>query len=193
MNRSIFRLLVLPLALGLAACQPAANAPPLAGAAIGGPFAVIDQNGKPFTDADLKGRYALVYFGYTYCPDVCPVDMARLGKAMAAFEARDPARAGKVQPVFVTVDPARDTAAVVGTFVANFHPRFIGLTGTDAQIQAMLKEYRVVAQKEGDGPDYLVNHSTAAYLFGPDGKPMLLIGQDQDAAAIAAELDKWVA
>ncbi len=193
MNRSMSRLLVLSLAFLMAACQPPTEAPPLAGAAIGGPFAVIDQNDRPFTDADLKGRYALVYFGYTYCPDICPTDMARLGKAMTAFEAKDPARAEKVQPVFVTVDPARDTAAVVGEFVANFHPRFIGLTGTDAQIQAMLKEYRVVAQKEGEGPDYLMNHSTAVYLFGPDGKPMLLIGQDQDAASIVADLEKWVA
>ncbi len=187
------RILIAFVALALAACGgQSTDQPPLAGAAIGGPFSLVDQKGATVTDADLKGKYALIYFGYTYCPDVCPTDMARLGQALTQFEGKDAARARKVQPVFVTIDPERDTPAIVGEFVANFHPRFIGLTGSPEAIAATLKAYRVFATREGDGPDYLMNHSANAYLFSPKGEPMVLIGSDQDAAAIAADLDRWV-
>lgn len=187
------RILTALFALFLASCgaQEAAK-PPLEGSAIGGSFSLVDQNGHAVTDADLKGEYALIYFGYTYCPDVCPTDMARIGQGLKQFEAKDPKRAAKVQPVFVTIDPERDTQAVVGEFVANFHPRFIGLTGSPEAIAEALKAYRVFATREGEGPDYLMNHSANAYLFSPEGKPMLLIGSDQDAASIAADLDRWV-
>ena len=98
--------------LALAAALLGRNAPgpagPLAGSAIGGPFTLTDQNGRRFTDRDLKGRYALVYFGYTYCPDVCPLDVQTLSAGLKAFEAADPRRGAAVTPVFVTVDPERD-------------------------------------------------------------------------------------
>src|SRR3546814_1174164 len=108
--------------------KQATAAPPLAGATIGGPFSLVDQDGRPVTQDALKGRYALVYFGYTYCPDVCPVDLARLMQGLRAFEAKDAARAARVQPVFITIDPARDTVPVVKQFVNAFHPRLMGLT-----------------------------------------------------------------
>jgi protein SCO1/2 len=187
------RILIAFFALLVASCGAQETAqPPLAGAAIGGPFRLVNQQGRAVTDADLKGKYTLIYFGYTYCPDVCPTDMARIGQGLKQFEEKDAQRGAKVQPVFVTIDPQRDTQAVVGEFVANFHPRFIGLTGSPDAIAETLKAYRVYATREGEGPDYLMNHSANAYLFDPQGQPMVLIGSDQDAASIAADLDRWV-
>lgn len=191
--------MLLPLALALAACggggsgrsEPEA---PLAGARIGGPFTLTDQDGKPRSDRDFAGRYRIVYFGYTFCPDVCPVDVQAIGAALNAFEAKDPARGAKVVPIFVTVDPARDTAPVVKQFVANFHPRMVGLTGTEAQIDAVAKAYAIYF-KRGEpqpGGGYLVDHSRQAYLMGPDGAPIALLRADEGAAKVEADLERWV-
>jgi len=171
--------------------QPA----PLAGAKIGGPFALTDQDGHRYSSDALKGRYAVVYFGYTFCPDVCPTDMAVLGKGLSQFEAKDPARAAKVQPLFITVDPERDTPAVLKAYVANFHPRLIGLTGTPAEIAAVAKEYAAIGQKQAPAAGasgYLVQHSRTTILFGPDGGPIALVPADTDAKQVADTLDKWV-
>ena len=96
---------------------------PLAGAKIGGPFALIDENGRPVTDRSFAGKYRVMYFGYTYCPDVCPVDVQTIAQGLAELEKRDPALAARVVPIFVTVDPARDTPAVLKQFTAAFSPR----------------------------------------------------------------------
>jgi protein SCO1 len=174
--------------------QAAQGDPPLAGAAIGGPFKLVDQDGRPFTDARLKGRYALVYFGYSFCPDACPTDLAMLAQGLRRFEQQDPARAAKVLPVFITVDPERDTPAQVKSFVAAFHPRMIGLTGSRPAIDQALKAYRVFSQRQGPAgaKDYLMDHSRAAYLFGPDGKPMLLFAATDTPDSVARDLDRWV-
>lgn len=174
--------------------KQATEAPPLAGATIGGPFSLVDQDGRPVTQDALKGRYALVYFGYTYCPDVCPVDLARLMQGLRAFEAKDAARAARVQPVFITIDPARDTVPVVKQFVNAFHPRLMGLTGNQEAVDGALKSYRVYARKVGpeEATDYLMDHSANGYLFDPDGKPMLLFTQVDKPDDIAALLDRWV-
>jgi protein SCO1 len=189
-------LLILAAALALAGCGgPTAAPPPLAGARIGGPFTLTDQDGRPFDSARLAGRYAIFYFGYTFCPDVCPTDMQTIGKALRTFELREPARAAKIQPVFVTVDPARDTPAVVKQFVAAFHPRFIGLTGTPAQIDQVAKLYAASYTRHAPEPGvqgYLVDHMRATYLFGPDQKPIALLPADADADQVVADLDKWV-
>ena len=110
--------------------------PPLKGATMGGPFTLTDQNGRRVSDRDFAGKYRLVYFGYTFCPDVCPVDLQVIGAGLRRFEASDPARAARVQPIFITVDPARDTPAVLRQYVAAFHPRLIGLTGSAEEIAA---------------------------------------------------------
>ena len=188
------RTIIAATLLGLAACtaQPAA-APPLAGARIGGPFRLVDGDRRTFTERNLLGRYAIVYFGYTFCPDACPTDMAAIGAGLKQVEASDPALGAKVVPVFVTVDPVRDTPAVVRTFARTFHPRAIGLTGTPAAIDAVAKEYGVahsIGAKSAGG--YLVDHSRAAYLMGPDGKPIALVGQDGGPAAVAATIRQWV-
>ena len=138
--RSILRSLVAALLLGLAACtsQPAGE-PPLAGARIGGPFTLTDQNGRQVSDTAFAGKYRMVYFGYTFCPDVCPTALQHLMQGLKAFTADAPAEAAKIQPIFITVDPARDTPAVMKQYVAAFDPRLIGLTGSEAEIAAVAK------------------------------------------------------
>jgi len=188
------------LALCLPACAPGNEAgsaqaarPPLAGARIGGPFALIDQDGKTRRDSDFTGQYRIIYFGYTYCPDVCPVDVQNLAMGLRALERSDPALAARVVPIFITVDPERDTPPVLKQFVRAFHPRLIGLTGTPDAIDAVAKEFAIFRQQQPPGPDggYTVNHSRQAYLFGPDGAPLALLPQDGTPEAIAAEIKRW--
>jgi protein SCO1 len=189
------RLLAALVALLLVpACQSQPAEPPLAGARIGGPFSLIDQDGRRVTDAQFAGRYRLIYFGYTFCPDVCPTDMLNVGKGLSLFEQQAPAAAAKVQPIFITVDPERDTPAVLKAWVAAFHPRLIGLTGTPAEIAAVAKEYAVIYQKaQTPGTTgYLMDHSRTTVLFGPQGQPLALIPQDETPQAVADELAKWV-
>lgn len=178
----------------LGACSAPAEAPPLAGAAIGGPFTLVDQDGKTVTAKDFDGVYRIVYFGYTYCPDVCPVDLQHIAQGYAAFEKTASARAAKVRPIFVSVDPERDTPTVVKQYVAAFHPRLVGLTGTSEQLAAAAKAYGVYYQRrEAEGAsEYLMDHSRSAVLFGPKGEPIALLPQDQGAAAVTAELERWV-
>lgn len=185
---------VLIAALPIACSSPVPTRPPLEGARIGGPFSLTDQNGKPFGARDLAGKYSIVYFGYTFCPDVCPVAEQNLSAGLRAFEQDDAALGAKVVPLFVSVDPARDTPAVLKQFVGNFHPRLVGLTGTPEQIAAMAKEYAVYFKKGDVTPTggYMMDHSDVAYLMGPDGKPIALLPQDGAPQAIAAELKRWV-
>ncbi len=138
-------------------------------ALIGGPFALTDQNGKTVTDKDFRGRYMLVFFGYTNCSDICPAEL----QVMAAAMDRLGAKAKHVVPIFISVDPHRDTPAVLKAYLSHFGSEFVGLTGTDAQIAAVTKEYKVVYsidKAEGDKGSYNVDHSSVIYLMGPDGK-----------------------
>lgn len=175
----------------------------LAGARIGAPFTLTDQDGKPARWDDYKGQYRIVYFGYTYCPDVCPVDLQRIMQAFAQFEKAAPQRAAKVQPILISVDPARDTPAVLKTYVAAFHPRLVGLTGTPDQIAKVAKDFVVIynSEKVAGASDYLVGHSRTPYLFDPDGKPVALVPVDDpgtpdvDEGApdkVLAFLQKWI-
>jgi protein SCO1/2 len=186
-------LLSLLIALAPVACDKAPE-PPLAGAGIGGPFTLTDQNGRTVSDKDFAGRYRIVYFGYTHCPDVCPTDLATIGQALKLFEKQDPARAAKVQPLFVTVDPARDTPAALKEYLRAFHPRLIGLTGSAAQVADAEKKFVVYAAK-GDvqpGGGYAMDHSRQIVLQGPKGEPLALLKDDEGPQAMAAELAKWV-
>jgi protein SCO1/2 len=195
LNRTLLAAL-LPLNLFLAACGGgnAPTQPPLAGAAIGGPFTLISDTGKSVKEADFAGQYRLVYFGYTFCPDVCPVDMQALMTGFAAFEKQNGAAAAKVQPLFITVDPGRDKPEALHQFVSAFHPRLMGLTGDPAEITRVVKAYGAYAQLGEKKPDgsYLVDHTRNAMLFGPDGKPIAIIPHDKGGAAIVAELGRWV-
>src|SRR3954447_13332946 len=135
---------------------------------IGGPFVLTDQNGKIRTEADFHGKLALVYFGFTYCPDVCPTDLAQMAFAVDQLGA-----VGEmVQPIFITVDPERDTAERLKEYLSAFHPRFVGLTGDATAIRAAARAYRAYYQKvaSGGGPDYTLDHSAFMYLMGRDGE-----------------------
>jgi protein SCO1 len=185
-------LLAPALMLALAGCgSVAADAPPLADARIGGPLPLTTQDGARLAEADLAGKYRMIYFGYTYCPDVCPVDLQKLMSGYAALEKSDPAVAAKIQPIFVSVDPARDTPAQLKQYVAAFHPKLIGLTGSEAEIAEVAKNYAVY-YRHGGGTDYKVDHMRATYLMGPDGKPIALVPQEGTPEEIAGTLKKWV-
>jgi protein SCO1/2 len=189
----IFLVLSLLVGLIVAGCSAPREEPPLKDAAIGGAFTLTDHNGRQVRDTDFAGKYRIVYFGFTHCPDVCPTDLAQIGQALRRFEAGDPELAAKVQPLFVTVDPERDTPAVMKQFVASFHPRLIGLTGTPQQIADAARKYAVYYAKEPT-PDggYTMNHLRIVFLMGPKGEPIAMLPHDQDADAIAAELKRWV-
>jgi protein SCO1/2 len=193
------RWIVFALALGLAAwlgwmrftAPPAGN---MTGSTLGGAFSLVDQDGRPVTDADFKGKYRLMYFGYTFCPDVCPTDVAYLAKGLKAYEASRPDRAARVQPIFVTVDPGRDDPAALKAFVSAFHPRLIGLTGSEAQIAAAKKAYGIYSKKvaTSDPENYLVDHFAVFYLFGPDGAPIAFLPHGSTAAEVTAMLETYV-
>jgi protein SCO1/2 len=183
-------------ALALAGCEAAApgGEPPLAGAAIGGDFALTNSKGETVRWGDFAGKYRVVYFGYAFCPDICPTDMQRVAQGLKVLKGEDPAKAAKIVPVFITIDPERDTPQVVGEFAAAFSPDIIGLTGTPEQIAAAAKAFKVFYAK-GEavpGGGYLVDHSNIVYLFGPDGEPLATLPVDQGGEAVAAELGKWV-
>jgi protein SCO1 len=156
---------------------------------IGGPFALQDGNGKQVTDKDFRGKYMLVYFGYTFCPDVCPTT---LNAVADAIDKLGPI-AAKIQPLFITVDPKRDTPAVVKQYAAAFGPGIEGLTGTPEEIAKVAKEYRVYYQEHRTGPgpgDYTMDHSSVLYLMNPTGGFVAPIRADQSGDEIAANLKK---
>jgi protein SCO1 len=200
-------LIALSTALLLAACnsepaQPPLSSAPLAGAAIGGDFTLTDQDGRKRNWKEFGGQYRIVYFGYTNCPDICTPDMQNLMLGLKAFEKVKPELAAKIQPIFITVDPKRDTPEVLKQFVGAFHPRAIGLTGTDAEIADATKKFAVYSSRiEGSSPEsYLMSHSQTPYLMDPDGKPLAILPADQPKTEanegapdlVEADLTKWV-
>ncbi len=138
---------------------------------IGGAYSLIDNNGKQVTNLDFNGKYQLVYFGYTYCPDVCPTALSAIAEAMAELADKDPELEAKITPIFITIDPGRDDVATMDEYVDNFHPRMVGLTGSLQKTTAAAKAYRVffaLGEPDEDG-DYPVDHSSFVYFMGPDG------------------------
>ncbi len=135
---------------------------------IGGPFTLTDHEGNTVTEADLLGRHTLVYFGYTFCPDVCPMELQSITEALERLGPK----ADDVVPLFITVDPERDTVAVMADYAQNFHPNLRALTGTPEEIRATTRAYRVYFKKADgpeDGDDYLMDHTSLIYFMGPDG------------------------
>lgn len=134
------------------------------GGSIGGPFTLIDGSGKTVTDAEVLTKPSLVYFGYTFCPDVCPLDNQRNAEAVDILEEQG----FDVNPVFISIDPERDTPEVIADFAENLHPKMIGLTGTPEQVKAASQAYKTYYKKqEGDDEFYLMDHSTFTYLMLP--------------------------
>jgi protein SCO1/2 len=134
-------------------------------ALIGGPFHLTDQYGHLRSDADFRGQYLLVFFGYSNCPDVCPTTLQAISTALDKLGAD----ANKVTPLFITVDPERDTPAVLKAYAANFTPRLVALSGTPEEIAAAAKVYRIYYKKVGEGADYSMDHTALVYVMGPDG------------------------
>ena len=168
--------------------------PPLEGAALGGDFTLTGESGEPVSWSDFDGQYRTIYFGYTFCPDVCPVDQQRAMAGLKQFEKAHPERAAKVQPLFVGVDTERDTPEVLREFTDNFHPRLIGMTGDKETLTEAAAKFAASFSKgeEAPGGGYLVNHTNVTLLFGPSGQPIAMLPTDQGPEAVAAELEKWV-
>lgn len=160
----------------------------MAATTIGGPFALTDaKTGQTVTNADLHGRWLLLYFGYTFCPDVCPTDLQKVIQARGGLgpEEKD------LTPVFITVDPARDTVAVMARYVALFSPDLLGLTGSPAAIGQVVREFRVYVAKQplpGGGGGYLINHSTFLYLIDPQGRLATILPSTLSTAALTRRL-----
>jgi protein SCO1/2 len=158
---------------------------------IGGPFALTDQNGARRTDADFRGKLLLVYFGFTYCPDICPTDMQQIGLALDRL---GPAGEG-VQPLFITLDPERDTPQHLKDYMPLFHPRFVGLTGDAAAIEQAARAYRVFVKKvdREDRSGYTLDHSAFIYLMGPDGRYLGFFPPGTSAERLAETLRRSLA
>ena len=183
--------------LSLSACDTGpAEQPPLAGAAIGGAFDLVNTQGDEVRWSDFAGKYRMVYFGYAYCPDVCPFDVQRMMRGYEQFAEAKPELAKEVVPIFITIDPARDTPKVLAEFIANFTGPLIGLTGSLAQIDQAAKAFAVYYAKGDESSEggYLMDHSRAAYLMGRDGEPIALLPVEaaDKGESVAAELEKWV-
>jgi cytochrome oxidase Cu insertion factor (SCO1/SenC/PrrC family) len=158
-----------------------------AGVTVGGPFDLVDQNGTPRRAEDFRGKLMLIYFGYTYCPDVCPTELQTMSEAIDRLGAKG----ADVQPIFITVDPARDSPEQLKSYAENFHPRLLALTGSAAQIAEVARGYKVFYQpvKQAEG-EYLMDHSSIVYLMDRDGRYLAHFGGNVTAEQMAAAIAK---
>lgn len=164
--------------------------PSVGKAAIGGPFSLIDHNGKPVTEKDFFGKWTVVYFGFTHCPDICPDELQKLA---AAVDKIKETHGIEIVPVFISVDPERDTVEQVGEYVKEFHPNLIGLTGSPEEIKKTARAYRVYYMKtEEEGSDYLVDHSIVMYLMDPKMDFVKFFGKNNDIDMLAGGIIKEI-
>ena len=154
----------------------------------GGRFMLQDQTGKIVTDEDFKGKFMLIYFGYTYCPDICPTSLQTIAHALDLLGKKGDV----IQPIFISIDPQRDTVKVLREYVAAFHPRLIGLTGTEAVVNSVAKKYRVrfkkVSETGGINDDYTVDHTSSVFLMGPQGEFITRFSHATTSKQMAAKL-----
>lgn len=166
-------------------------------AAIGGPFNLVDEHGKPFTEEQLKGRWTLVYFGFTMCPDICPEEMTKVSEALRMLEKRGrKVVADKrddelvITPIFISIDPERDSPKRSAEYCRGFHPAYIGVSGSMEDVTKAAKAYRVYFSKdESPGDDYLVDHSIITYLMDPDGEFQEFYGKNASAVEISTRME----
>lgn len=185
----VFALGAAALAFGVVQLGQTGGAVATQGSTVGGPFALVDQNGATVTDKDLKGEPFLVFFGFTHCPDVCPTALSDMTQA---FEALGP-DAEKARALFVTVDPARDTPEAMKSYLSSFSPRITGLTGSQEQVDAVIKAYRVYAKKTPlEGGDYTMDHTALVYLMDRNGAFVAPINLKREPAVVAAELKRYL-
>jgi len=156
---------------------------------VGGPFRLTRQNGKSVTDQDFRGRYMQIYFGYRFCPDVCPTTLSVMAQALEKIGGRS----RQVAPIFITIDPERDTPKVLDDYMKAFGPSFVGLTGSVDEIKAVEKKYRVYAVKKPlEGGNYGMDHSSVIYLMGPDGKLVSFYDEAISPDDLAKELKQKI-
>lgn len=162
----------------------------LSGPEVGGPFTLIDHHGQTVTDGDFRGDYMLIYFGYTYCPDVCPTSLQFMVTALDLLGDEG----AQIRPIFITIDPERDTPAALADYVALFHPRLVGLTGTPEQVAAAAKLYHVYYKKAVSevASEYLMNHSSQTFLMAPEGRFLKFFGHGADPETIAAGIREYL-
>ncbi len=187
----IWRLL-LGAALVLASVPAMAQMENPDGVLLGGSFALSDQNGRTVTDQTFTGRFMLLYFGYTFCPDVCPPSLQAMSEVMDAL-GEDGAR---IQPLFVTVDPARDTPEQMRDYLQHFHPAILGLTGSPPMVAAMAKKYRIKSEKRSANPNdlsYLMEHTSSLILMGPGGGFVERFGYGLPAEDIVGRIRRHLA
>lgn len=159
---------------------------------IGGPFNLITENGEPFTEKNLLGKFSIIYFGFTHCPDICPDELDKLGLMLDDLEKQGIS----LQPIFITCDPARDTPEVLKEYLSEFHPGIIGLTGDYDEVKKCCRNYRVYFSTPRDlkpGQDYLVDHSIFFYLMDPEGEFIDVLGRNYDASGAVQKIVKDVA
>lgn len=158
--------------------------------AIGGPFTLVAADGTTVTDQTYRGKWLLIYFGYTFCPDACPTALNNMSVALEKLGSE----AGDIQPLFITVDPKRDTPQVMADYLKSFDSRIVGLTGTEAQTDSVAKTYRVyTAPQKTDGDDYTVDHSAYLYLMDPNGKFVNVIAGEASGDEMATKLRNLMA
>lgn len=166
---------------------------------VGGPFSLTGHDNQTITDESFRGHYMMIYFGYTYCPDVCPTKLAEMTIALDLFAEQAPTRAGEIVPIFISVDPERDTPAVLGSYRQHFHPRLVAATGPLPALRDIAKAYKVYFQKvepEDDGASddlsYLMDHSTNVYLMGKDGRYLTHFTLSTAVDTMVEDLDRLV-
>lgn len=159
-------------------------------AAIGGPFELVDQNGEVRRDSDFRGQFMLVYFGYNWCPDICPMTLWQVSAALDRLGDR----AGQVQPIYITVDPERDTVDAMKHYASHFHPSLVALTGSQAQIAHVAGAYHVQYEKSGnvDGDDYYVDHTAYIFLMDPSGAFLRFFSHEALAEEIASGVQDFM-
>jgi protein SCO1/2 len=151
---------------------------------LGGPFRLIDHTGATVTDETYRGKWLMMFFGFTHCPDICPTTLSKIANVMELL-GQD---AAKVQPLFVTVDPERDTVEVLRAYIAAFDTPIVGLTGSAEQIATVAESYGVISQRSGNGADHTIGHSTPIYLIDPNGIYITILDPDISPQEMAAWL-----
>jgi protein SCO1/2 len=190
--RSVVAVSVVFLTMGIITGAKAAATPPALANLFSGGFELTDHNGLQRAAKDFRGRFMLIFFGYTYCPTICPTNLQHMAQALDQLGDK----ADRIQPIFITIDPARDTPAVLKDYVAKFGSRILGLTGSEPRIRKVAKSYRVHRRKViphgSTAEDYLVDHSSLTLLIGPDGKFRTLFPHNTTGDVMANRMEKYL-